>query len=58
MATAHRPKRDAKHVEAARKRAEKRLKTEVVSDTKVLGKRKADFDQDDVETGAAKGSRG
>jgi len=49
IAAAHRPKRDAKRAEAAQKRAAKRQKVEVVNDTKVLGKRKADFDQSDVE---------
>ena len=49
IATAQRPKRDAKRAEAAQKRAAKRQKVEVVSDTKVLGKRKADFDRDGVE---------
>lgn len=58
IATAHRPKRDAKRAETARKRAAKRQKVEVVNDTKVLGKRKADFDQDDIEVDGAEGDEG
>ena len=46
-ATVYRPKRDAKRAEAAQKRAAKRRKPE--ADTKVLGKRKADPDQDNGE---------
>jgi len=47
IAAAHRPKRDAKRAETAQRRAAKRLKVETASDTKVLGKRKADVIMDD-----------
>lgn len=45
-ATAYRPKQDTKRAQIAQKRAAKRPKKEVVNETKVLGKRKADFNQD------------
>lgn len=54
IATAHRPKRDAKRAETARKRAAKRLEVEGATDTKVLGKRKADF-KDGIEIDGVKG---
>ena len=47
IAAAYRPKQDAKRT--AQKRATKHPKMEAASDNKVLGKRKADFDQDDVK---------
>ena len=53
IAAAYRPKRDAKRAETAQKRAAKRLKVETAGDTKVLGKRKADLDRDDVEADVA-----
>lgn len=49
IATAYRPKQNAKRAEAAKKRAAKRMKIEVADDEKILGKRKADPDQDDIE---------
>jgi len=45
IATAHRPKQDAKRAETAQKQAVKRRKVEVANGTKVLGKRKANLDQ-------------
>ena len=49
IATAYRPKQDAKRADqAAKKQASKRLKAEAAGDTKVLGKHKADFDKDNV----------
>jgi len=45
IATAYRPKQNTKRTEAAKKRVAKRPKTEAVGDDKVLGKRKANFDQ-------------
>ena len=45
-ASVHRPKQAAKRAEAAGKRAAKRLKVEPVSGSKVLGKRKADSDEE------------
>lgn len=49
IAAAYRPKQDAKRTQIAQKRAAKRPKKEVADNTKVLGKRKADFDRRDVE---------
>ena len=50
IATAYQPKQNTKRTEAAKKRAAKRPKTEAAGgDNKILGKRKANFDQG-VET--------
>jgi len=57
IATAYRPKRNAKRAETAQKRAAKRPKTEAAGD-KVLGKRKVDSDQSDVEADAIMGDEG
>lgn len=46
IASAYRPKQDKKREETAEKRAAKRPKKEAAGNNKVLGKRKADFDQD------------
>lgn len=57
LAAALRPKRDAKRAETAKKRAAKRPKVEAETDTKVLGKRKADF-EDDLNGDSVKGDGG
>ena len=58
IATAYRPKQDEKRTEIARKQAAKRPKTETVSDSKVLGKRKAEPDEGDVEADTVTGGKG
>lgn len=57
IAAAYRPKQDKKRAEASQKRAAKRPKMEMAQDNKVLGKRKADFDQDDVKADNVMGER-
>ena len=60
FAAAHRPKQDAKRTEAAQKRAAKRLKTktETTSGDKVLGKRKANLHQKDVDADVVMDDKG
>jgi len=58
MATAHRPKQDAKRTEAAQKRAAKRLKTKTVSKNKGLDKQEAKVNQDDVKADVVMDDKG
>ena len=58
IATTYRPKQDEKRMEIAKKRAAKRPKTEAVSDSKILGKRKAEPDEGDVEADTVTDDKG